>query len=160
MQGGAGSDDKDKRTPYRWDTSVNGGFSTGSPWYSANEAAGVDLADERGDANSLFNLYRRLIDVRHSQAGLRGNDATWIQATGGGTGVMALERTDGSAKTLFVVNYAAEDSGSFTVPVDGLADGSPAVADSEGLDGSPTAAGGTLTVPGLAPHGFAFITLQ
>jgi glycosidase len=160
MQGGATSDDRDKRTPMRWNgTSPGFGFTTGTPWYTSAtpEASGVDVATQRADPGSLWNLYRRLIAVRHARTGLRHGAAVRPVVEGGGTGVLALLRDDPSDRVLFVANYATTTAtGPFLVDVAGAT----TVIESEGLAGAPSPSGGKTLVPGLAPRGFAYVGLQ
>ncbi|MBL0275901.1 MAG: DUF3459 domain-containing protein [Anaeromyxobacter sp.] len=157
MLGGAAADDRNKRTPYPWTADAPGhGFTTGAPWFQAPEAAGVDLASARADPASLWHVYRELIALRHARPALARGEAARPVVTGGGTGALALLRTHGAARALFVANFAAAPSGPFTVAVAGA----PAVLSARGLDGTPTAAGGQVTVPGLAARGFAFLSLD
>ncbi|GAA1391912.1 alpha-glucosidase [Luteococcus peritonei] len=60
------------RTPMHWDDSEQAGFTTGTPWLPVhankswiNAAAAVD------DPNSVFHHYRRLIELRHTDAVVR-----------------------------------------------------------------------------------------
>jgi glycosidase len=160
MQGGASSDDRDKRTPYRWDATPPGyGFTTSATtWYGPTaEAAGVDLASQRADGASLWNAYRRLVAVRVGSAALTGTGAARATVSGGGPGAFALLRSASSQRVLFVANFATTPSGSFTVD----AAGSPgSVLESQGLTGTPSAAGGKIAIAGLAARGYAFIQLN
>ena len=157
MQGGASSDDRDKRTPMRWTATAPGyGFTEGASWYAAAEAPGVDVASERAEPASLWNLYRRLIAVRHARAGLRNGEASRPVVDGGGAGLLALLRADRSDRVLFVVNYATTATGPFLVDVTGAT----TVLESEGLAAPPSPSGEKTLVPGLAPRGFAYLGLQ
>ena len=43
------------RTPMQWDTTINGGFSSGKPWLPANENfKTINVAAEDKDANSYL----------------------------------------------------------------------------------------------------------
>jgi glycosidase len=157
MQGGAAADDRNKRTPYRWDATGPGyGFTTGTPWFTAPEAAGVDLASAQADPGSLWHLYRSLIALRHARPALATGEAARPAVAGGGDGALALLRTAGGARVLFVANFAAAASGPFTV----TAPGAPVVLAAEGLTGAPMAGGGLVTVPGLGARGWAFLALE
>ncbi len=159
MQGGSGADDRNKRTPYRWDATTPGhGFTTGTPWFTAapDEAPGVDLASARADPGSLWHVYRDLIALRHGRPALSTGDATRPVVTGGGAGAFALLRSTGGARVLFVANFGTAASGPFTVS----AAGTPAALASSGLSGAPTAAGGQVAVPGLDARGWAFLSLE
>jgi glycosidase len=157
MQGGPTSNDRDKRTFFRWNATGPGyGFTTGTPWWAATEAAGVDVASARADAGSLWHLYRRLIALRRATAGLRAPEAVRPVATGGGAGLLALLRGKAPQQVLFVANFAASATGPFSVAVPGA----PAVLDAEGLTTPVTSSGGALAFPGLAPRSYAFVSVQ
>ena len=54
------------RTPMQWDTSENAGFSTGTPWIAVNpNYTEINAASEINDPDSVFNYYRKLIQLRH-----------------------------------------------------------------------------------------------
>ncbi len=162
MQGGASTGDEDKRTPMRWNaTSPWFGFTTASispPWYTAPapELPGVDVATERADPGSLWNLYRGLIALRHALPGLSSADAVRPGLTGAGTGLLALVRGGAGQRVLFVANYATTAAGPFQVAVAG----NPVVSQGEGLVGLPTASGGAIAFGGLGPRAFAFVSLD
>jgi alpha-glucosidase len=60
------------RTPMQWDGSARGGFTTGEPWLPINqETATMNVEAQRGEAGSMFELYRRLIAERRSSPALR-----------------------------------------------------------------------------------------
>jgi oligo-1,6-glucosidase len=53
------------RTPMQWDASVNGGFSTGTPWIGLNpNYPGINAAAQTGDPDSVWSFYRKLIRLR------------------------------------------------------------------------------------------------
>ncbi|AMD86429.1 glucohydrolase [Actinomyces radicidentis] len=59
------------RTPVQWDASENAGFTTGTPWIDvAPGAAEVNAAAQVGVPGSVFEHYRALIDLRHSDDAL------------------------------------------------------------------------------------------
>lgn len=157
MQGGTTADDRDKRTPFRWNATGPGyGFTTGTPWRTAAEAAGVDLATQRADPGSLWHLYRRLVAVRGAHAGLTSAEAVRPATPGAGPGVLALVRGGPGARVLFVAHFGTAPSGPFEV----AASGTPAVLEAEGLDGAPSASAGAIAFPGLAARAFAFVSLD
>jgi len=164
MQGGTGGDPQ-KRTPIRWNATAPGyGFtSAASTWCDLDascagttEVAGVDVATEQGDAASLWQLYRRLVRLRHQQPVLSTGDVRLPAVNGGGGGIFALLRTTPTRDVLFVANFAGSDSGTFTVAADRV----PILIDGEGLAGVPTASGGVVTFGNLAPSGFAFVSME
>ena len=159
MQGGAGTADQDKRTPIRWTaTPPVYGFTSGSTtWYGAtSEAPGVDVATQRADAASLWNLYRSLLALRRSTASLTAGDTVRPAVTGAGPGVLALVRSASGKRVVFLANLAASATGPLAVDVAGA----PSVLLAEGLDGAPSVAGGKLSIPGLGARAFAFLRLD
>ena len=60
-----------QRTPMQWDASTNAGFTTGKPWLRlSKEYAQQNVAVESQDADSLLNVYRRLIALRQNERSL------------------------------------------------------------------------------------------
>jgi len=56
------------RTPMRWDSSANAGFTSGRPWLPVGDGAEQsNVESERRDPYSLLALYRRLIALRMSE---------------------------------------------------------------------------------------------
>ena len=55
------------RTPVQWDSSPNAGFTTGTPWIAVNpDHTEVNAAAQVGAPGSVFEHYRRLIALRHT----------------------------------------------------------------------------------------------
>ena len=55
------------RHPMQWDATPNGGFTTGTPWLPPIDPAVRNVADQRGDEESLLSLYRNLLAWRREQ---------------------------------------------------------------------------------------------
>jgi alpha-glucosidase len=56
------------RTPMQWDDTQYAGFSTGEPWLPlAANSREENVAAQRGDENSMYRLYRRLIALRRER---------------------------------------------------------------------------------------------
>ncbi|MBV9548035.1 MAG: alpha-amylase, partial [Chloroflexi bacterium] len=56
-----------ERTPMQWDASAFAGFSSARPWLPvSSDYADVNVEVERGDARSMLNLYRRLLELRRA----------------------------------------------------------------------------------------------
>jgi oligo-1,6-glucosidase len=57
------------RTPMQWDDTEQAGFTTGTPWLRVNpNKAEINAARALADPDSVFHHYRRLIELRHSDA--------------------------------------------------------------------------------------------
>lgn len=53
------------RTLVQWDDSENAGFTTGKPWFYANENyKQINVAQQENDPDSILNFYRRAIALR------------------------------------------------------------------------------------------------
>lgn len=59
------------RTPMRWNTLSNAGFTQGAPWIAVGDDAKTrNVQTMRSDDSSIFNLYRRLIHLRNAHPSL------------------------------------------------------------------------------------------
>jgi oligo-1,6-glucosidase len=55
------------RTPVQWDASANAGFTSGTPWIAVNpDYTTVNAAAQVGQAGSVYEHYRKLIELRHT----------------------------------------------------------------------------------------------
>lgn len=72
------------RTPMQWENAPHAGFSSVPPWLPVNPdyAEGVNVADQRGDENTLLHAFRRLIQVRQSHIALRLGTVEILEDTG------------------------------------------------------------------------------
>ncbi|UZP03562.1 alpha-glucosidase [Clostridium botulinum] len=53
------------RTPMQWNSSVNAGFTTGTPWIKVNPNYNeINAESQIGDKDSIFNYYKELIKIR------------------------------------------------------------------------------------------------
>ncbi len=53
------------RTPFQWDDSKNGGFTSGTPWIKVNpNYSTINEAAEDKDPNSVLNYFRKLTSLR------------------------------------------------------------------------------------------------
>ncbi len=53
------------RSPMQWDSTPNAGFTTGTPWISVHQSyKEINVLSQLGDDNSLYNYYRKVIDLR------------------------------------------------------------------------------------------------
>ena len=56
------------RTPMQWNASANAGFTTGTPWMPVNlNYLEVNAEAELSDPDSVFNYYKKLIELRHTR---------------------------------------------------------------------------------------------
>jgi glycosidase len=85
------------RHPMQWDASENGGFTTGEPWLPLIDPQERNVETQRGDPESLLELYRRLLELRPAL----GPDFRLLESE---PGVIAYERGD----HVVAVNTTAE----------------------------------------------------
>ena len=59
------------RTPMQWDTTINGGFSSGKPWLPVNKNyRTINVAAQDNDANSCLNYFRKMQKLRKENEAL------------------------------------------------------------------------------------------
>lgn len=96
------------RTPMPWDTSQFAGFSPAPPWLPLNEdAASRNVASERNDPGSLYNLYRRLIGLRRRHPALAIGSYRPLPAEGD---VLAYLREQEDQRFLVALNFGGSQA--------------------------------------------------
>jgi oligo-1,6-glucosidase len=67
------------RTPVQWDDSRHAGFTTGAPWIAVNPNANhINAAAQLDDPDSVFNFYRKVIELRHKEPVVSHGDFTML----------------------------------------------------------------------------------
>jgi alpha-amylase len=106
MPNGPSNDDKDKRSPMRWDGSANAGFSSSTPWYKfSSDDAALTVKAQKALSESLYNHYKNLIRIRQAQPVLRAGGYQPIQA---GEHMMAFARTLENSTVIVVINLDSD----------------------------------------------------
>ena len=104
------------RTPMQWDASAFAGFSEVAPWLPlADDFAGNNVACQRADPASLFNLYRRLIALRRVRPALRRGAYRPLEADGD---VLAYIRETEGDRLLVALNFGSGQA-ALTIPSSG-----------------------------------------
>jgi alpha-glucosidase len=99
------------RSPMQWSGASNAGFCPPKvrPWLPvhANHAAGVNVADQERDPNSLLAFYRRMLRLRRATPALVAGDYRELEA--GDEDVLAFLRHDGASGQVCLVtlNFSA-----------------------------------------------------
>ncbi len=92
------------RTPMQWTATANAGFSVATPWLPiAADYREVNVSVQREDAMSMLNFYRRLIELRRTEAALSVGSYAALPA---GEDVMAYIRKAGERRLLIVLNFS------------------------------------------------------
>jgi len=97
-----------ERTPMQWTASVNAGFSQAGvkTWLPlADNASAVNVAVQEGKPNSLLSWYRRLGDLRKSNAQWR--DGEQIMLNPNDSHVLSWLRTHDGKAVLFACNFTS-----------------------------------------------------
>ncbi len=105
------------RTPVQWDSSRNAGFTTGTPWIAVNpDHTEVNAAAQVGDPGSVFEHYRRLIALRHTDPTVTDGDFELLLSDH--PSIWAFVRRTADAELLVAANFSSDVVG-VDLPVDG-----------------------------------------
>ncbi len=126
------------RTPFQWDSTINAGFTSGSPWLNVNpNYTTINQANQEKDPASCLNYFRSLTALRKANPALIYGKYTLLDKVN--PAVYAYTREEGDQKILIVLNFS--DSSATTeisIPADAkvllsnYSDG-PASADQESI---------------------------
>jgi oligo-1,6-glucosidase len=95
------------RTPVQWDASANAGFTAGTPWIAVNpDYADVNAAAQVGRDDSVFEHYRRLIELRHADPVV--TDGEFALLLPDHPAIWAFLRRGADAELLVAANFSAE----------------------------------------------------
>jgi len=71
--------DENIRTPLQWDNTKNAGFSTGTAWRAPQtDYTTKNIAAQQVDANSLWSMYNKMIQLRNTEPALRRGNYTTL----------------------------------------------------------------------------------
>lgn len=105
------------RTPMQWSGAPASGFTAGEPWEALNEDwPEKNVATQAADPGSLFNHYRRLIQLRDAQAVLRRGDLLPLKTDN--LAVYAYLRIHPEGAALVVVNLSNREVADYALRVD------------------------------------------
>jgi alpha-glucosidase len=94
------------RTPMQWDSSVNAGFSRGTPWLPLTEDwAERNVAALEADLSSILHLHRDLLHLRRKSEALQTGDYRLLCKT---NGVFAYERRAAGERIAIILNMTNE----------------------------------------------------
>jgi oligo-1,6-glucosidase len=95
------------RTPFQWNSTANGGFTTGTPWIKVNpNYKNVNAAAQEKDANSSLNYFRRMVKLRKDNLTLVYGKYTLLDAQNPDT--YAYTRELNGKKLLVLLNFAGK----------------------------------------------------
>jgi oligo-1,6-glucosidase len=95
------------RTPVQWDATEHAGFTTGTPWLAVNpNHVEVNAEAAVADPDSVFHHYRRLIELRHTEAIV--TDGAFELLLADDERVYAFTRSLGAEQWLVLGNFSSE----------------------------------------------------
>ena len=98
------------RTPVQWDASPHAGFTTGTPWIAVNpDYPEVNAATEVGQPGSVFEHYRRLIELRHTDPVITDGDFELLLPDH--PAIWAFLRRGPDTELLVAANFSADVTG-------------------------------------------------
>jgi len=96
------------RTPMQWDSSDNGGFTQGSPWFKVNpNYHEINVSEDMNSNKSVFKYYQNLIKLRHDN--LIFKDGSFELLLPEDKNVFAYIRELGNEKLLVIANLSDSD---------------------------------------------------
>jgi oligo-1,6-glucosidase len=105
------------RTPVQWDASPHAGFTTGTPWIAVNpDYTTVNAAAEVGRPGSVYEHYRKLIELRHADPVV--TDGEFELLLPDHPVIWAFLRRGEHAELLVAANFSADVTGA-VLPLDG-----------------------------------------
>lgn len=107
------------RTPMQWSDEENAGFTAGEPWLLVNpNYPEINVADARAEADSIWQYYRRLIELRREHPVFV--YGRYRLCVGEHPQIYAYRRVDDDERALVALNFSGEPV-RFTPPEDLLA---------------------------------------
>lgn len=92
------------RTPMQWNAGENAGFTTGKPWLPVNRDYVIrNTEKQKEEPDSIFNLYRSIIQVRRTDSILQ--QGRWVAIITGRSGVLVYSRVLGNSRTIVILNF-------------------------------------------------------
>ncbi|WP_255486930.1 glycoside hydrolase family 13 protein [Mucilaginibacter sp. SP1R1] len=92
------------RTPFQWNNTANGGFTTGKPWIGVNtNYKTINAASQEKDPNSTLNYFRKVVKLRKDNLVLVYGKYTLLDASNPDT--YAYTREWNGKKLLILLNF-------------------------------------------------------
>ena len=100
---GVGQGRDPERTPMRWDTSENAGFTTGEPWLPLGDD--TPLSVQVADPTSMLSLHRALLALRRTEPALAVGAIRGVAANGA---VLSFERVHQGRRLAVLANMGSD----------------------------------------------------
>ena len=97
------------RTPMQWSDSTHAGFTTGTPWLPVNSNyPEINVEAEQDDPNSCLNYFRKMVEIRKSNAALTYGQYQLVQPDH--EQVYAYTRTLDQDTLLVLLNFSSREA--------------------------------------------------
>ncbi|KAB7666298.1 glycoside hydrolase family 13 protein [Bacillus sp. B1-b2] len=104
------------RTPMQWDESLNGGFTTGTPWLHVNpNYKNINVKENVANSQSIFHCYKQLIQLRKNHPLIVWGEFELLKTS---QDIFAYTRTLEEEKWLVIANFS-DQVNQFTLPNSG-----------------------------------------
>jgi len=101
------------RTPFQWDSSTNGGFTTGTPWIKVNDNhTTLNAEAQNKDPNSILNYFRKMVQLRKNNPVLVYGKYTLLDKDN--PNVYAYTRELEGKKVLVLLNFSDKNASANT----------------------------------------------
>jgi alpha-glucosidase len=96
-----------ERTPMQWNTAANAGFSTATPWLPVPPSYKThNVETELKDPNSILNVYRQLLSMRHKEPALV--SGAYVSLNEDDPNVLSYLRKANDQAVLVLLNMSAQ----------------------------------------------------
>lgn len=96
------------RTPMQWNSDINGGFTTGTPWMKVNNNyKKINVEEQLRDEDSILNFYKKMISIRKDNKTLVYGKYELLMEDS--INVYAYTRADENGKYLVLINMSKEE---------------------------------------------------
>ena len=97
------------RTPFQWNDKKNAGFTDGTPWIKVNpNYKDINAEAQLNDENSVFNYYKKLIELRKKHEIIVYGDYTLILEDNDGY-LCIYKKTNRMRHLLVICNFSEND---------------------------------------------------
>ncbi|MHB8876260.1 MAG: alpha-amylase family glycosyl hydrolase [Myxococcaceae bacterium] len=101
------------RTPMQWDSTPNGGFTTGTPFLAPTAARRVNVTEETGRDGSMLSHYRKLIALRNQTPAL--HEGSFEELPAAGPSLYGYWRRHEDGDRLVVLHFRATSETAISV---------------------------------------------
>jgi oligo-1,6-glucosidase len=97
------------RTPFQWNSSKNGGFTSGTPWLKVNDNhVSINAEAQENDPNSVLNYFRKMTHLRKTNPILVYGKYTLLDKDN--PDVYAYTRELDGKKVLVLLNFSSKNA--------------------------------------------------